>query len=140
VATRGLAAITDSAAGGKSENEIVGVKVMNRSVFLVFCLAMLAGCQEAADGSGAAITTGQDAYEIVCSTCHADGKDGAPRTDHPEDWDGRSTLWQAILIEHAKRGYMDMPAKGGDGTLSDEVVAAAAEYMLERTQAGIPSD
>ena len=45
----------------------------------------------------------------------------------------RSNLWQGVLMDHAKTGYFDMPARGGNSELPDEVVSAAAEYMLEMT-------
>ena len=64
----------------------------------------------------------------------------APREGEPQDWRGRSALWQAVLMEHAKTGYFDMPARGGNSELSDEVVNAAAEYMLELTFESRPED
>ncbi len=123
---------------------------MHRPALFVFsCIALLA-CQQApetpptvAATSGTTeppIVTGQDAYNQVCANCHEDGLDGAPRTDHPEDWQGRSSLWQAVLSEHAKQGFLKMPAKGGEATLSNPLVAAAADYMLERTHIDMPPD
>ncbi len=95
---------------------------------------------KAGEPAPTSVVTGREAYEQVCADCHASGRDGAPRTDHPEDWTGRSGLWQAVLYEHARQGYMAMPAKGGDGRLDDALVAAAAEYMLERTHPHLPRD
>lgn len=79
------------------------------------------------------------AYERACAGCHEDGLGGAPRTRHPEDWQGRSRLWQAVLTEHARRGYLGMPAKGGDPELGDRQVQAAAEYMLSITHPKVPA-
>ncbi len=45
----------------------------------------------------------------------------------------RSESWVAVLEEHAKEGYLAMPARGGDPGLSDHEVSAAAEYMLTQT-------
>jgi cytochrome c5 len=36
-------------------------------------------------------------------------------------------------MDHAKTGYFDMPARGGKTELPDDVVNAAAQYMLEFT-------
>jgi len=74
--------------------------------------------------------SGQEIYETVCGTCHESGVDGAPITSRAADWADRSPLWQAVLMEHAEAGYLDMPAKGGHGELSDEEVDAAVLYML----------
>ena len=123
---------------------------MNRpALFILFCFALLA-CQQApetpravAESDGVTeppIVSGQDAYNQVCADCHEDGLDGAPRTDHPEDWEGRSSLWQAVLSEHAKQGFLTMPAKGGEAALSDPVVVAATDYMLERAHTDMPPD
>jgi cytochrome c5 len=38
-----------------------------------------------------------------------------------------------VLFEHAKQGYMTMPAKGGEQGLDDAMVEKAAEYMLTKT-------
>lgn len=83
--------------------------------------------------------TGRIAYQRACAACHERGSGGAPRTGRAEDWAGRSRLWDAVLVEHAKKGYFDMPAKGGDVTLSDEDVQAAAEHMLTLTHPQVPA-
>ena len=77
--------------------------------------------------------TGKEAYDLVCAGCHEEGIDGAPRTGDRDTWADRSWLWEAVLFEHAKQGYMEMPAKGGDVSLDDAAVEMAAEYMLTRT-------
>ena len=111
---------------------------------------MIAGLALAAcahHGDDAAGTSGADepingeaAYLEHCAGCHETGMLGAPREGNPADWEGRSKLWQAVLMEHAKTGYFDMPARGGKTHLPDEVVDAAAEYMLEKTFPNRPQD
>lgn len=106
---------------------------------------VLAGCGESGNDAAPATTapqvpgddtvqlTGKQAYDEVCAGCHDEGLDGAPRTGDQDAWSGRSWLWEAVLFEHAKQGYMTMPAKGGDATLDDATVEMAAEYMLTKT-------
>jgi cytochrome c5 len=77
--------------------------------------------------------SGLDAYNKVCARCHETGVDGAPVTGNPADWENRSDLWQAVLMEHANAGYLGMPAKGGEDALSDWTINAATQYMLEIT-------
>ncbi len=74
--------------------------------------------------------SGEAAYNTACASCHETGLNGAPVAGDPNAWSGRSQLWEAVLFDHAKNGYMEMPGKGGNPDLSDQVVAAAAEYML----------
>jgi len=77
--------------------------------------------------------SGQQAYDNICARCHDSGLDDAPRTAVREDWEGRSWLWEAVLFEHARSGFGEMPAKGGDESLDDATVTRAAEYMLNKT-------
>ena len=85
--------------------------------------------------------TGKQAYEQVCAQCHDEGVDGAPKIGDREAWTGRSWLWEAVLFEHAKDGFMAMPAQGGEEALDDAIVEMAAEYMLAKTYPDVmPSD
>jgi cytochrome c5 len=45
-----------------------------------------------------------------------------------------------VLLEHAREGWLDMPAKGGHPYLSDRAVQAAGEYMLCETFPELPRD
>ena len=109
-----------------------------------------AACQQADREAPAAAVTGEQtipvhvspsvAYEHACADCHETGKDGAPRTGDPAAWADRSALWEAVLFEHAEKGFFKMPAHGLDGRFSDEEVAAAAQYMLELTHPDRPRD
>jgi cytochrome c5 len=104
---------------------------------------LVSACAINDDGAGEPAdlaANGEAAYLQYCARCHEEGMFGAPRRGQPQDWQSRSRLWQAVLMEHAKEGYLDMPARGGTMDLPDEVVSAAAEYMLEQTFCDMPCD
>lgn len=86
------------------------------------------------------LTLGKETYERSCASCHDEGVHGAPAIGDRDAWAGRSPLWSAVLLEHAKSGYLDMPAKGGDPELTDHAVEAAGEYMLSKTFPELPAD
>ena len=107
---------------------------------LAACANKNAGTGDVANGLSAGAINGEAAYKEHCAGCHETGMLGAPREGEPLDWQKRSNLWQAVLMEHAKTGYFDMPARGGKSELPDDVVDAAAEYMLETTFPNRPED
>ena len=127
-----------------------------RAAALLVTIAMLqAACGAREDGTAAGpgaagaaqepaasrLEGGRDAYERVCAECHDTGVDGAPVTGEPGDWTGRSELWQAVLFQHAERGYLAMPAQtDGEGRPDTRAVDAAAEYMLTQSHPGTPPD
>ena len=124
---------------------------MLRNFLSLAIAAMLAGCgQDAPPATSVTIqpppdatvqVSGKQAYDRACARCHDEGVDGAPKTGDREAWADRSWLWEAVLFEHAKSGYMTMPAKGGEETLDDAIVEMAAEYMLTKTYPDVmPSD
>ncbi len=84
--------------------------------------------------------SGESAYNIACASCHDTGENGAPLTGAPDYWSDRSPLWEAVLADHAKKGYMKMPAKGGMSELPDQVVVSATEYMMLLTYPNRPRD
>ncbi len=86
-----------------------------------------------AAGASERLDDGKRTYEKVCSSCHETGVEGAPIVGNKEDWSGRSDLWEAVLVEHAEKGFVKMPAKGNAEYATDYDVSAAAEYMLTLT-------
>jgi cytochrome c5 len=86
------------------------------------------------------LALGQETYVNACAFCHDEGKDGAPVKGDRETWSNRSPLWSAVLLEHAKGGYLQMPVKGGQIELSDRAIEAAGEYMLNETFPELPRD
>jgi cytochrome c5 len=72
---------------------------------------------------------GKQVYTDHCASCHDTGKAGAPMLSRPGQWTERSDLWDAVLFEHAKQGYGQMPG-GGDAALQEYDIAAAAEYIM----------
>lgn len=128
--------------------------IVNRCLLLSFVLSLPLYAQGGETAGEAAVAGGDIApswreehlalgkkiYESVCASCHDSGEHGAPRIGVPEDWSERSDMWEAVLLPHAKSGYLNMPGKGGHPELTDEEVNAAAEYMLGRTLPDLPRD
>lgn len=117
---------------------------MRRMIFLAASALLFGGCatDNAADTNFEVTATGygEQAYNEYCAGCHETGMLGAPVVGNTEDWGNRSQLWDAVLFDHAITGYLEMPAKGGRNDLPDDVVKAAAEYMLEITYPDLPQD
>ena len=83
---------------------------------------------------------GEKAYARLCASCHESGAAGAPMTGSPEDWENRSDLWDGVLLEHAEKGYLNMPARGSSEHATDYDISVAAEYMLTITHPDRPAD
>jgi len=83
---------------------------------------------------------GKPIYESRCASCHDEGISGAPTIGDADTWSGRSPLWMAVLAEHAKKGYLKMPAQMGDDNVAHADIEAATEYMLSRTYPDLPVD
>jgi cytochrome c5 len=103
---------------------------------------LAASGNQPAEGSWRAryLELGRETYQAACASCHDDGIDGAPATGDSDAWTTRSPLWAAILLEHAKSGYVNMPARGGHPELTEKAVQAAGEYMLSETFPGLLRD
>ncbi|MDP2031107.1 MAG: c-type cytochrome [Thiobacillus sp.] len=73
--------------------------------------------------------SGQEVYDAVCTSCHAAGALGAPKFENKGDWGPRNSQGYDTLVKNAIEGIRMMPARGGDGDLSDVEVARAVAYM-----------
>ncbi|MBT8088095.1 MAG: c-type cytochrome [Gammaproteobacteria bacterium] len=124
---------------------------MKHTILMLVGVLSLAGCANDAterprhDAStqvagDSAVLDGERTYNEHCADCHETGVLGAPVAGSQQDWADRSQLWDAVLFDHAITGYLEMPAKGSRMDLPDDVVKAAAEYMLRLTFPDRPQD
>jgi len=84
-------------------------------------------------GTGARAVGGRSGEQVVsaiCIACHRVGVMGAPKFGDPVDWAPRVEKGRDTLVQHALQGFGQMPARGGDTTLSDDEVARAVDHMI----------
>ncbi|QDZ26604.1 cytochrome c5 family protein [Noviherbaspirillum sp. UKPF54] len=90
------------------------------------CLLAIGGQSSAADGKAV--------YESTCAACHATGAAGAPKFGDKAAWAPRIAAGAGALHASALKGKGVMPAKGGNASLSDADVIAAADYMIGQSK------
>jgi len=73
--------------------------------------------------------SGEKITQANCAMCHDSGLMGAPKIGDVGQWGPRIAQGKDTLITHAIKGIRQMPAKGGNASLTDEEVAAAVTYM-----------
>lgn len=79
--------------------------------------------------------SGEEVFNGTCTTCHTAGVSGAPKIGDAADWNARlSARGEAGLIEHAIKGFNAMPAKGLCFACSDDELAGAVKYMLDKSK------
>ena len=81
--------------------------------------------------------TGEQAFNVQCSSCHASGALGAPKFGDKAAWGARVAKGFAALWNSALHGKNAMPAQGG-GLLSDFEVARGVVYMANAGGAKFP--
>lgn len=78
--------------------------------------------------------TGEQVVAKVCAGCHNSGVLGAAKIGDAAAWAKlKSGLGLEGLVSSAIAGKGNMPARGGDDTLSDDEVRAAVRLMLEKS-------
>ncbi|QJR14180.1 c-type cytochrome [Usitatibacter palustris] len=98
----------------------------------IFLLApfLLATTPDTAAGD-AGNRAGREVYDTVCSTCHAAGLQGAPKSGDREAWIPRMKQGLDTLTLHAIRGHGGMAPRGGAAQLTDLEVRNAIAYMFD---------
>jgi cytochrome c5 len=75
---------------------------------------------------------GASLYEAVCKNCHDAGLVGAPKFGDRAAWAPRIAKGKPALYEHALKGFNAMPAKGARTDLSDELIRAGVDYLVQK--------
>ena len=84
----------------------------------------------------AVATTPKTAEEVYagCAACHDSGTLAAPIVGDVAGWAPRIAKGIETLYNNAINGINNMPAKGGNGALSDDEVKAAVDYMVSKSK------
>ena len=88
--------------------------------------------------AGGDAAKGKAVYDKACFVCHKAGVANAPKLGDKANWAPRLKQGDAVLVEHAIKGYKGkkgfMPAKGGRADLSDQAVTDAVAYMVSKSK------
>lgn len=79
----------------------------------------------------AALRTGEQVYQAVCTACHSIGAAGAPKTGDEAAWAPRIKTGYEALLTSSLKGKGAMPAQGG-GDFSDYEIARAVVYLANK--------
>ena len=90
----------------------------------IFLLAMPAFC-----------LAGEEIWKGTCQACHAEPMSGAPLITDKAGWAPRIAKGKEALYRSALKGFVgpkgtEMPARGGNASLTDAQVKAAVDYMI----------
>lgn len=99
-----------------------------------------AGSLTMGDGTPVGQRQGQQVFDKVCAQCHAANVSVAfaPKLGNNAEWAGRLAQGFDTLVLHAVNGFVgaqggQMPARGGDTSLTDDEVARAVAYMANQS-------
>ena len=76
---------------------------------------------------------GKDVVDAVCSACHLQGKDNAPRIGDAKAWSARASQGLTALTDNAVKGIRNMPAHGGNAGVSEIEIERAITYMVNQS-------
>lgn len=79
----------------------------------------------------AALKTGEQVYQAVCTACHQAGAAGAPKLGDAAAWAPRLKTGYDALLNSALKGKGAMGAQGG-GDYTDFEIARAVVYMANQ--------
>ncbi|MBU0601378.1 MAG: c-type cytochrome [Gammaproteobacteria bacterium] len=82
------------------------------------------------------LQAGREVWLGTCRECHANSLSDAPQAKDRDAWRPRAAKGREALYRHALDGFegpsgTEMPARGGNASLTDAEVKSAVDYMLK---------
>ena len=84
--------------------------------------------------------TGEQVFTAVCTSCHTAGVLNAPKLDDKAAWEPRAAKGLQGLLASATNGLNQMPAKGGDPSLTEQELTDAIVYMVGKAGIDLGKD
>ncbi|TXH67943.1 MAG: cytochrome c5 family protein [Thiothrix sp.] len=84
--------------------------------------------------------TGEQVFNAVCTSCHTAGVLNAPKIDDKAAWEPRAAKGLTGLLASATNGLNQMPARGGDPTITDQELTDAIVYMTGKAGIDLSKD
>jgi len=138
-ASKGLDKVTQNAITGVRNMPAHGGQANLSDVEMSRAVAYMVSGGKAADTNKPYASpqsrSGDQVYAERCHTCHAEGKEGAPKFGDMAAWKPRLAKGVDPLVNSAIKGHKGMPARGGLANLSDVEIRSAVEYMVGQTGA-----
>lgn len=96
-------------------------------------LALATCCTPGRSVAQNAERSGKEVVDAVCSACHATGAHGAPKIGDKRAWSKLAARGLTGLSQSALKGIRNMPAHGGNPSLTDTEVQRAITYMVNQS-------
>lgn len=87
----------------------------------------------AGDTSVVVVRSAKEIVEGTCASCHSTGALGAPKIGAKSAWKSRMGGGLNAIVKSAIEGVGNMPARGGDASLTDADMKKAVQYMLKES-------
>ncbi|MDJ0957340.1 MAG: c-type cytochrome [Arenicellales bacterium] len=97
----------------------------------IFTIVALIARQDAK--AQASDRSGKEVVDVVCSACHDEGIQGAPKIGDAQAWIKRASQGLTTLTQHAINGIRQMPAHGGNPGVTDFEIKLAITYMVNQS-------
>lgn len=107
-----------------------GLQRLNLALAAALALGLIVGSDTAAAQTA---RTGKQVVESLCISCHGTGAGGAPKIGDSKAWAAREAQGLTGLTKHALEGIRQMPAHGGNPSLSDVEIERAITYMVNQS-------
>ncbi len=101
-----------------------------RLALIVAFLTALAGCSTTKpEDQKPDYARGSQVFNGFCAECHLNPENEAPQLDESDDWDLRTHQWVAVMQDHVKSGFLEMPPKGGHPELTSQNISDVLYFM-----------
>jgi cytochrome c5 len=77
--------------------------------------------------------SGKEIVDSLCISCHGTGASGAPKIGDKKAWAARAEKGLTGLSKSAMQGIRQMPAHGGNPSLTDTEIERAIAYMVNQS-------
>lgn len=98
---------------------------------LIFALAIF--CAPGRSVAQHAERSGKEVVDSVCGACHRTGAHGSPKIGDKRAWSKLAERGLTGLTQSALKGIRNMPAHGGNPSLTDTEVERAITYMVNQS-------